>query len=271
LIVNDVTQDTRFNKSIDETTGFTTRSILAVPLTSGRETIGVLEVINKSGDEGFSERDMEVITALAATVATALNNVRLHQTLLAGYKGTISALAAAIDAKDPYTRGHSQRVMEYALMAAGLLMPEEELEVIEYAAILHDIGKIGIADSILKKPGTLTQEEITEMRSHPIIGANMLKDIPFLGKACVFIRHHHERFDGQGYPDGLKGREIPLGARILTVADVFDTMTKDRAYHAAQSVGYAMSELYQFSGSQFCPTVVEAFVNGFQKWHYPNS
>ena len=271
LIVNDVSQDTRFNKNVDETTGFVTRSILAVPLVSGREIIGVLEVLNKTGADGFTERDMEVSIALAATVATAVSNARLHQADLVGYKGTISALAAAIDAKDPYTRGHSQRVMEYALMGGSSLLPEDDLEVLEYAAILHDVGKIGISDSILNKDGTLTPEEITVMRTHPVIGTNMLQDIPFLEKAGVLIRHHHERYDGNGYPDGLRGEEIPLGARILAVADVFDTLTKDRSYHAAQSVGYAISELYQFAGTQFCPISVEAFVSGFRERYYPNS
>ena len=270
LIVNDVSQDTRFNKNVDETTGFVTRSILAVPLVQGREIIGVLEVLNKISADGFTDRDLEISTALAATVATAVSNARLHQAVLVGYKATISALAAAIDAKDPYTHGHSQRVMEYALMGASSLLPEDDLETLEYAAILHDVGKIGISDSILNKAGTLTPEEITVIRTHPVIGANMLQDIPFLEKARVLIRHHHERYDGNGYPDGLKGEEIPLGARILAVADVFDTLTKNRSYHSAQSVGYAVSELYQFAGTQFCPISVEAFVTGFREWHYPN-
>ena len=270
LIVNDVSQDTRFNKNVDETTGFVTKSILAIPMISRGEVIGVLEVINKTSADGFTNRDMEVSTALASTVATAVSNARLHQTVLVSYKGTISALAAAIDAKDPYTHGHSQRVMEYALMGGSSLLPEDDLETLEYAAILHDVGKIGISDSILNKAGTLTPEEITVIRTHPVIGANMLQDIPFLEKARVLIRHHHERYDGNGYPDGLKGEEIPMGARILAVADVFDTLTKNRSYHSAQSVGYAVSELYQFAGTQFCPISVEAFVTGFREWHYPN-
>jgi HD-GYP domain-containing protein (c-di-GMP phosphodiesterase class II) len=216
LIVNDVSQDTRFNKNVDETTGFVTRSILAVPLVSGREIIGVLEVLNKTGADGFTERDMEVSTALAATVATAISNARLHQAVLAGYKGTIGALAAAIDAKDPYTRGHSQRVMEYALVGGSSLLPEDDLEVLEYAAILHDVGKIGISDSILNKAGALTPEELTVIRTHPVIGANMLRDIPFLEKAGILIRHHHERYDGNGYaPTTLPRASATLSANYI--------------------------------------------------------
>ncbi|MFC1989617.1 HD-GYP domain-containing protein, partial [Chloroflexota bacterium] len=183
------------------------------------------------------------------------------------YKDTIKVLAAAIDAKDPYTQGHSHRVMEYAALGAtSLSLRPEELEMLEYASILHDIGKIGIADRILGKPERLLEKEWEIMRRHPQIGANMIKDITFLEKASVLILHHHENYDGSGYPDGLKYDEIPIGARLIAVADAFDTMTTARSYRAALGMDYATYELYEGSGTQFCPVAVDAFVSGYNKY-----
>ena len=264
LIVNDVSKDPRFNKSADEITGFVTRSIICVPLIVQRKTIGAIEVLNKLDGSDFTEQDLEALVPVASTAAMAIENARLHQTVLNAYKNTIKALAAAIDAKDPYTCGHSQRVMEYALLGAmSLSLPEEELEVLEYAGVLHDIGKIAVADSILNKPDSLTSKEWNIVREHPLIGANMLRNIPFLEKASKLILHHHERFDGKGYPEGLKGEDIPVGSRLIGVADAFDTMTTNRSYRAALTVDYTISELYGCAGTQFCPVAVEAFVSGF--------
>ena len=181
-----------------------------------------------------------------------------------GYKGTIRALAASIDAKDPYTRGHTQRVTEYALLGAiSLTLSQQELEVLEYAGILHDVGKIGIPDSILSKPGPLTPEEWSIVRQHPVIGANIMKDASFLEESKKLVLHHHEKYDGTGYPDGLIGNDIPLGARLLAVADSFDSMTTDRAYRSALSIEDALDELHKCCGTQFCPVAVEAFISGF--------
>jgi len=265
LIVNDVAKDPRFSKGVDEITGYVTRSIICAPLVVHRKIIGVIEVLNKLDGSDFSEQDLEILVPVAATAAIAIENVKLQQSIVDAYKGTIKALAAAIDAKDPYTRGHSQRVTEYALLAANSLsLLGEELETLEYAGILHDIGKIGIADSILMKPGPLTAEERNIICKHPLIAANMLKEVPFLEKARSLVLHHHERYDGKGYPDGLKGEAIPMGARLLAVADAFDTITTDRPYRAALSVDYAISELHRFSGTQFCPVAVEAFATGLR-------
>ncbi|MFC1981231.1 HD-GYP domain-containing protein [Chloroflexota bacterium] len=206
---------------------------------------------------------------MASTAAISIENVRLNQTILDAYKSTIKALAAAIDAEDPYTRGHSQRVTEYSLLGANSLsFSKDDLENIEYAGILHDIGKIGIADTILTKPGALNPREMELVRRHPVIGANMLKEVAFLQKARRLVLRHHERYDGKGYPDGLKGEVIPIGARLLAVADAFDTMTTDRPYLTAVSIDYAISELRRFSGTQFCPTAVKAFISGFYEYHF---
>ena len=265
IIINNVTTDQRFNRSVDEATGFTTKSIICVPLIVRRKAIGVIEVLNKSDGSDFNEQDLGALTSVASTAAVALENAQLHQSVLNAYKSTIKALAAAIDAKDHYTRGHSQRVMEYALMGGvSLSLPADELESLEYAGILHDIGKIGIADRILTKPGPLNEREWGIMRQHPMIGSDILTDIPFLEKTRILVLHHHERYDGSGYPGGIKGEDIPTGARLLAIADAFDTMTTDRAYRAARSVDCAIEELVRCSGTQFCPSALEAFVSGYK-------
>ena len=196
--------------------------------------------------------------------ATLVENSRLHQRVADGYKSTIKALAASIDAKDHYTRGHSQRVTEFALLAAtSLSMSQDELEILEYAGILHDIGKIGIPDSVLRKPGPLTPEEWEIIRQHPVIGASIIEGIAFLEEARKLALHHHERYDGTGYPDSLAGEDIHLGARLLAVADSFDSMTTDRAYRTAMSIDDALDELRRSCGTQLCPIAVEAFISGF--------
>ena len=266
LIINDVSSDQRFDRSIDEITGFTTKSVICAPLLVHRKAIGVIEVLNKADGSDFNAQDLGVLTSVASTAAMAIENTKLHQSVLNAYKSTIKALAAAIDAKDHYTRGHSQRVMEYTLMGAMFLsLSREELEILEYASILHDIGKIGIADSILTKPARLNNEEWKIMRQHPEIGSEILKDVPFLEKSRALILHHHERFDGNGYPNGLRQEDIPMGARLLAIADAFDTMTTDRAYRARRDVDAAMRDLYNCSGIHFCPVAVDAFFSGYHE------
>ena len=270
IIVNDVTRDKRFFADVDKATGFVTRAIMCAPLVTRGKVIGVVEVLNKLDGSDFNEQDLETLVAVGATAAIAIENSKLHQSVIDGYKGTMKALAAAIDAKDPYTRGHSQRVVEYALLGGvALSFSQEELEVLEYASILHDIGKIGIADSILSKPGHLNAEEYSAFLEHPVIGANIIDGIPFLNAARALVLHHHERYDGTGYPDGLKGENIPIGARLLAVADTFDSITTDRPYHAALSADHAIDELRRCSRDQFCPIAVEAFISAFEK-HLPS-
>jgi HD-GYP domain-containing protein (c-di-GMP phosphodiesterase class II) len=267
LIVNKVNSDQRFYRTVDRTTGFSTESILACPLAVNGRTIGVLEVINKRDGGDFTQNDLDAIGPIASIAAIAIENTMLHQAVTDGYKSTIKALAATIDAKDPYTRGHSERVMKYALMGAhAMSLPERALETIEYASILHDTGKIGIPDSILGKPGPLTAGEFDIIRQHPSIGANICKDIPFLKEARPLILHHHEKFDGTGYPGRISYREIPEGALVIAVADSFDAITTNRAYRPALGVDQAIAELRRCSGTQFCPEVVVAFVSSLE--HY---
>jgi HD-GYP domain-containing protein (c-di-GMP phosphodiesterase class II) len=265
LIVNDVSRSANFHKIIDDTTGFSTRSLVCAPLTVHRKILGVIEVLNKRDGSVFDEEDLESVVSVAKTAAMAIENTRLHDTVLDAYKNTVAALAAAIDAKDSHMRGHSQRVMEYSLkMGTTLFFSPEEMETLEYASMLHDIGKIAIDSSILNKAGPLTAGEWEIMHAHPVIGAELLKEIPFLEKASGLVLCHHEKYDGTGYPDGLRGEDIPVGARIIAVAEAFDTMTIDTAYRGAMSVEKAIKELNDCAGTQFCPKAVKAFVSGMR-------
>ena len=175
------------------------------------------------------------------------------------YLSTISSLARTIEAKDPYTGGHTERVGDYALMLARELgFSDEDLEAVEVGAIVHDIGKIGIPDRILLKPGRLDADEFAEMRRHPEISSYILDGLVLPQIVRDMARNHHERYDGNGYPDGLAGEQIPLAARVLTVADAFDAMTSDRPYRPALAVEDALAEIRENAGTQFCPTVVAA-------------
>jgi diguanylate cyclase (GGDEF)-like protein len=173
---------------------------------------------------------------------------------------TVAALAAAVDAKDPYTQGHSQRVSRYAAaLAKALGLSAPDTARIELAGQLHDVGKIGVPDAILTKPGKLTGDEHLAIQQHPVIGERMLAEVPFLREILPAVRHHHERWDGQGYPDRLPGPEIPPDAAILAVADSFDAMTSSRTYRVALPLAEARRRIIEGSGSQFSPEVVRAF------------
>lgn len=177
------------------------------------------------------------------------------------YKNTLRALATALDMRDEETQGHSLRVLQYSLKIAALMdiKDEEMLKNLEYGALLHDIGKIGIPDSILRKPSSLNEEEWDIMKTHPMIGYKILHDIDFLKKASEIVLHHHENYDGSGYPTGLLGEEIPLGARIFALADAIDAMTSKRLYREKMSFENAVDELKRFSGIKFDPVIVKVF------------
>lgn len=174
-----------------------------------------------------------------------------------GYLDTVRSLVGALEAKDPYTRGHSERVAQYAAaVAASMGMSEDDVERIRLAAQLHDLGKVGISDTVLSKPGSLTSDEYYEVRNHPQIGAKIVERVPTLSGLAPIVKHHHERFDGNGYGSGLSGQRIPLEARILAMADSFDAMTSTRAYRPAMSCEEAAAEIRSCQGSQFDPAVV---------------
>lgn len=185
--------------------------------------------------------------------------------------GTIRALADALDAKCDYTSGHSLRVSQYALLIGKTIgLTNEELRDLELGAVLHDIGKIGVPESILWKPAKLTPEETEIMSEHPVKSAQIIGDLPSLQKAKRFVLHHHEFMDGSGYPSKLAGEEIPLGARILLVADAYDAMTSDRPYRKAIGHERAMAELKKCAGRQFDPKLVEALVGVLGEGAEPN-
>ena len=195
-------------------------------------------------------------------VLEAMSKIRrLNEDLRLAYDHTLSALMIALDYRDNETQGHSVRVVEYTeRLARELGIVDPELTNIRRGAMLHDVGKIGIPDSILRKPGPLDDEEWRIMRLHPELGYRMLKDIRFLDEPARIVLTHQEKWDGGGYPDGLQGEQIPIGSRIFAVADTFDAMTSDRPYRKAHSYERARQELIDFTGRQFDPEVAEAFL-----------
>jgi len=240
------------------TEGGSCRSRLVLPLAIKGEAAGVLSVCS-SRRSAFTPDDLSTLEKLATQIGIALDNARLVQDLRDLFIGIIKSLSETIDAKSPWTRGHSERVTKIALeIARNMGMSGREIEEMEVAGLLHDIGKIGTVETILDKPGKLTDEELKNLSEHPERGAEILRPIKPLGKVLPIIRHHHEHFDGNGYPYGLAGTDIPLGARILAVADTVDAMGSDRPYRKGRSREAIVAELKRCSSTQFDPRVVEA-------------
>ncbi|GIV00532.1 MAG: hypothetical protein KatS3mg014_2147 [Actinomycetota bacterium] len=185
---------------------------------------------------------------------------RVLSELRESYLATMKSLAMVIEAKDSATRGHLERTQAYGLALARRIDPDLATEGLGFGFFLHDIGKVGVPEHVLRKPGPLTEEEWDIMRMHPVLGAQIVAPITFLDGAEQLVRHHHERFDGTGYPDGLRGEEIPLAARVFAVADAFDAMTSDRPYRPAMSLERAVGEIVDGAGTQFDPEVVRVFV-----------
>ncbi len=236
-------------------------ALLSVPLKLRDRTIGVITVIRQEASRGFAEDDELLLSSIGSQVAVAIENYRLNLDVERTYVETIMALALAVEAKDPYSAGHSKRVGFYATKIGEMMgLSEDMRRTLNDAGVLHDIGKIGIKDEILLKPGMLTSEEQKIMQQHPVIGEAIVKPVRSLQKVVALVRHHHERFDGTGYPSGLKGEEIPLGARILSVADTYDSMVTDRPYRKRLSLEEAKAELRRNAGIQHDPVIVEAFL-----------
>jgi len=228
----------------------------AYPLIVKSRLIGIVFIGGKVNRQEYSPDELDLFRSICSSAATGLENARLYGELQATYLSTIKVLVSTIEAKDAYTRGHTDRVAEYARMIAEeMKLSKRDIEIVCFGAALHDIGKLGVYENILNKPGELTEQEWEIVRSHPEVGANIIKNMKFLESACDLVRHHHERLDGKGYPDHLKGSEISVGARIVAVADSFDAMTSDRPYRRAYSVVESIEQL-KHQGEKFDQGVV---------------
>ncbi len=236
-------------------------SFIAYPLNRGQHSRGVLLVLRNNHNGAFSDLDSEIIRVLGSQAGISLENAGLYKNLRDNYLKTIRAFALAVEAKDPYTHGHSENVMKYTIVLAKKLgLNEKEIEKIKYAGLLHDVGKIGISEAILNKPGRLTEEEFAEIKRHPELGARIISDVPFLKSLVPFVLHHHERYDGNGYPHGLAGENIPYGARILCVCDTYEAMTSDRPYRKAMPFEKAVDIIKENRNKQFDPAVADEFL-----------
>ncbi|OFW56958.1 MAG: hypothetical protein A2W01_07490 [Candidatus Solincola sediminis] len=259
IAVEDIIDDPRHAYS-DQARIEGLHSLLSVPLSLKDRVIGVLNIYTDE-THSFTPHEINLFTSLASQAAIAIENARLFESLEEIYIEVITALASAIDARDSYTHGHSHRVTEYAVaIAEDIQLNPAEVDIIRNASILHDVGKIGIKEDILKKPGRLTEDERKEMEYHPFIGTKILQSVKLLEPVLPLVYHHHEWVDGTGYPDGLKGEDIPLGARIIAVADAFESMTSDRPYRKALPLDEAFGELRRCSGRQFDSEIVQVFM-----------
>jgi len=265
IIVNDVMEDTRFNPHYGQKVDFRTKSILCVPLKIKDRIIGVAEAINKKDDERFDSRDQDLFATVANQIAMASENTKLNQDLEIMLFGTVASLVTAIEAKDTYTKGHSERVTEYALMLGrALKLSEDELVILRLSSLLHDIGKIGVMEGVLSKKDPLTEEEWKSIRQHPATGAKILEPVKQISNIIPFILHHHERYDGKGYPDCMSGEGIPLFSRIIAIGDTFDAMTSDRPYRKGLSAQIALGEIEKNRGTQFDPHLAEVFIQTYR-------
>lgn len=265
VIIHDVAKDSRFQGKVDKKSKFRTRDMVCVPVTIKGQVIGVLQAINRIDGE-FTAEDLRLFQLFSNQAAIALDNARLYEEIKDAFYTTTGALAEAIEKRDPYTGGHTKRVLAYCMAIAGHLgMEEEEIEVLKLAAVLHDIGKIGIEDKVLRKEAPFDPNEAASMRRHPQLGADILKHIPILKDVMPGMLHHHERFDGLGYPRGLRGEDIPLHSRIIAVADTFDAITTTRPYRQGLSAEEAVAEIKRCAGRQFDIKIVKAFMKAFNK------
>lgn len=258
-IINDILSDSRYvRKAIGVS------SLMCVPLKVKDRVIGLI-IIGSRERINYTAEDMKLLSALAFQAAADIENARLYDSLKETFLTTIHTLAETIEKRDPYTGGHTKRVMNYSLaIGSELGLSEAELERLQLAAVLHDIGKIGIRDGILLKKRKLSFKEFEEIKMHTIYAEQILNHIKNLKKIIPGVKHHHERFDGKGYPEGLQGDGIDVIARIIAVADAFDAMTTDRPYRKSLGLAVALEELRKNAGTQFDPDVVKAFMKAYE-------
>ncbi|MDI6800539.1 MAG: response regulator [Thermodesulfovibrionales bacterium] len=233
----------------------------SLPFIINNEVFGILNLSRKADTTAFSEDEISLALTFAKKAALRIENNALYEVFYNNLVNTLKSLVMSIEARDVYTKNHSERDTHYALQIAEVMnIAEEEKDAIRFGGYLHDIGKIGVRDTVLLKPGKLTDEEMAEIRMHPVIGDNIIKPIRFFPLERELILHHHERFDGNGYPDRLEGDKISLIARILAVADAYDAMTSSRPYREARTHEFAIEELKRCSNTHFDGEVVRAFL-----------
>jgi response regulator RpfG family c-di-GMP phosphodiesterase len=259
LFITDIESDDRFKRRSHEK--YYTRSLISVPLSREKNIIGVININNKKTKKPFTNDDLALLKEIAVEATIAIENAILYKKLQDTHLRTITALTAAIDAKDHYTCHHSEQVTKYATAIANKMkLSPSEIETIKRASQLHDIGKIGIPDYILTKPGKLNNNEWREVKLHPTRAKDILEPLHYLKNVITLIKQHHERYDGKGYPSGEKGEKIELGARIMAIADSFDAMTSERPYRKKFTLEEAIEELEKNKGTQFDAKIVDIFV-----------
>lgn len=242
------------------------KEMVLFPLRIQDTMLGLILISKRAAEEGFARSDIQVLSIIANQASVALHNSRLMKDLERGYLNTLLSLNLVLEAKHPYTRGHTQRVTQYSLMIARAMnLSEGDLRTIRDGATLHDIGKVGVSETILNKKGKLTDEEMQLVRKHPIIGDEIISPIRFLSHTRPIIRHHHERIDGKGWPDGVDGRNLPFVVRLVSVTDAFDAMTSLRAYRQPLTYERICEEMVQNSGTQFDQDVVEVLLKLIQE------
>lgn len=238
------------------------RSVICVPVQSRSKTLGALYLDNLAAETpAFTEHDLELIAAIGKQAGIAIQRAKLFDELETLFYGTVKALVATVEAKDKYTHGHSERVTEFSLaIARDMDLPQETLDTIRLGCALHDIGKIAVPERILHKPSRLTEAEFLLIKNHPVHGAEILRNIAGIEPIIEIVLHHHEKWNGMGYPDGLAGEDIPLTARIAAVADAFDAMTSSRPYRRNFSLEEVIQEFERCAGDHFDPVIVKHFV-----------
>ena len=242
--------------------GLPISSVIGIPLRIRQKIFGIITAaLIGEGKRAFTEKEVYYLDFIAKRAGFLIENLALYENIYENLFATLYAFVEAIEAKDPYTKQHSNRVAELGMMiGAEMGLSGEALDLLNFSGHLHDIGKIGIRDNILLKPATLTDEEYTAIKAHPIIGANIIGHLGLMSEEQTIVRHHHERWDGRGYPDGLSGKEIPFLSRILAVADAYDAMASDRAYRKRIPKEVIINTIEANSGKQFDPQVVSAFM-----------
>src|SRR6185295_12471254 len=239
-------------------------SLVAVPLRIQQRLLGFIALASFTKSKRFDEGQRKMLSIVASRAAAAIENARLYEDLQATFQQTIEGLAKAIDKMDRYTSGQSDRVALYAVFLAGELgLSPAEIEIVRQSALMHDIGKIGCVLN-LNKPGKLTNDEYEVFKKHPTYGRDILDPIKFLHPLIPGVHLHHERWDGRGYPLRMKGNEIPLIARIISVADTYDAMTSDRSYRRALPHEVAIAEIERCSSTQFDPEVAASFTENIE-------